>query len=97
MAKLPIRIFTLVLVSNLALFGCAASSGEGTTTDWGANSFVNAAELEKGVWMITCTNAASACTKRARAICPDDYDLISMENNPQLVGYELVVKCRNAE
>jgi hypothetical protein len=61
----------------LALGACASPGGEGTTTDWGANSFVNAADMGGGQWFITCSNAMSACTGRARNICPGGFDLIN--------------------
>jgi len=97
-----------VIAMAMLISACASSSGEGTTADWGANSFVNAADLGGGQWFITCTNAMSACTGRARQICPSGFDLVNTDASKAPVGavtpqggvltvrtdYQLMVRCR---
>lgn len=101
----------LVALVGAALAACASSGGEGTTTDWGANSFVNAADLGDGRWLITCTNAPSACTSRARKICEHGFDLVDMDSDKSTVAggslnafavgrrkdYEIIVQCNEPE
>lgn len=99
---------TCTLCLALTLTACASSSGEGTTTDWGANSFVNAANLGDGQWLITCERSASACTRRARKVCPAGYDVLDLGSGTSTVAggslsgfavnskkdYELMVLCK---
>lgn len=95
-----------VAAVTLLAAGCSAT-GEGTTADWGSNSWVNAASIGNGQWMITCTNAASACTRRASQICQGDFNTQSLDRNSSRVGggnqygfgygerveYQLIMSC----
>jgi len=106
---MKIRTAGLVFITLIAT-GCASSTGEGTTTDWGSNSFVNAADLGNGQWLLTCTNSASACTKRASKICANGYDVLDVDSDratgaagslsgfavTQRKDYEMLVECADA-
>lgn len=92
----------------LCVAACASASGEGVTADWASNSFVDAAEISDGQWLVSCDNAASACTRRARALCPAGFEVVSNQAGQAVSGavgqygggfntrrqYNMVVRCR---
>lgn len=96
------------LIVALALAACASPQGEGTTTDWSRNSFVDAAQLSEGRWLVTCTNAASACTHRAAQLCATGFDVVDTQMSQGAAGaasqygggygtqqrYAMTVQCR---
>jgi hypothetical protein len=96
------------IIAALALSACASASGQGTTADWGSNSWVNAADLGGGLWLITCTSAASACTERAARVCASGFDVeqvgsgaapVAVANNygaamRTQTNYQMQVRCK---
>lgn len=57
------------IILALALAGCASAGSEGSQFS------SNAAQLAPGQWLVTCYAFASACTERARALCPAGFDV----------------------
>lgn len=97
-----------VIALAFLLAACASPTGEGVTTDWASNSFVDAASLGEGRWLVSCDNAASACTRRAAQLCPSGFDVADAQTTQGVSGaasaygggfgtrrqYQLLVTCR---
>lgn len=79
-----------VLVLALALGACAAAGSEGSQFS------SNAAELGPGQWLVTCYTFASACTERAKALCPNGYDVRDMSTQAVLARRRATFHIRSA-
>lgn len=72
------------LIVALALAGCASADGAGVTSSRDGMSWVDAAPMGDGVWLVSCDNRASYCTDRAAKLCPSGFDVTDMAGTSQI-------------
>lgn len=68
------------IILALALAGCASAGSEGSQFS------SNAAQLAPGHWLVTCYAFASACTERAKALCPAGYEVRMLDREQVRTG-----------
>ena len=63
----------------LLLNACGSMSGTGWATD-SSGYLNNASDLGDGQWRIKCYMGYANCTERARAICPDGFEILDADS-----------------